>query len=109
MPYTASVNPAVVQEWIAGKLETSTVRQLLLEKGWNEETIAAHLAEFKKLKYGKRQLAGFICLGAGAFLGFTSCVLTMVNPVPELYNLVLYGLTSVAMVFIFVGLYYLFE
>jgi hypothetical protein len=56
MPYTASVNPAIVQEWIAGKLETSTVRQLLLEKGWNEETIAAHLAEFKKLKYGKRQL-----------------------------------------------------
>ena len=109
MPYTASVNPAIIQEWIAGKLETSAVRQQLMEKGWNEETIAAHLAAFRKAKYGKRQFAGFICLGAGAFLGFISCILTLVNPVPELYNLILYGLTSIAMVLIFFGLYYLFE
>lgn len=109
MPYATPVNPAVIQEWIAGKLEISTLRQDLVDKGWNEETITAHLAEFRKAKYGKRQFTGFICLGAGAFLGFISCILTLVNPVPELYNLILYGLTSIAMVFIFFGLYYLFE
>lgn len=109
MSYPVPVNPAIVREWISSKLETAAVRQQLVEKGWNEESIAAYLAEFKKLKYGKRQFTGFICLGAGAFLGFISCVLTMVNPVPELYNFILYGLTSVAMVFIFFGLYYLFE
>lgn len=109
MPHSASVNPAIIQEWITGKLETSSLRALLVEKGWNEETIAAHLAEFKKMKYAKRQFTGFICLGAGAFLGFISCVLTMVNPVPALYNLILYGLTSIAMIFIFFGLYYLFD
>ncbi len=109
MLYPTSVDPAVVQEWIAGKLEISTVRQHLLEKGWSEETITAHLAAFKKMRYARRQHKGFICLGTGALLGFISCVLTMINPVPELYNWILYGLTSVAMVFIFFGLYYLFE
>lgn len=56
-----------------------------------------------------RQTKGFICLAAGAFLGFISCVITLINPIPELYNLVLYGLTSIAVIIIFIGLYLVFE
>ena len=52
---------------------------------------------------------GFICLGIGAMTGFISCVLTLTNPVPELYNVILYGLTSVAVTIIFIGLYFVFE
>jgi hypothetical protein len=48
-------------------------------------------------------------MGSGAFLGFLSCVLTLINPVPELYNLILYGLTSIAIIIIVLGLYLVFE
>jgi hypothetical protein len=48
-------------------------------------------------------------MGLGAFLGFISCVLSLTNPIPELYNVILFGLTSVAILIIVVGMYFLFE
>lgn len=57
----------------------------------------------------KKQFNGFFCMGLGAFLGFISCVLSLTNPIPELYNVILYGLTSIAILIIVVGMYFLFE
>jgi hypothetical protein len=48
-------------------------------------------------------------MGIGAFLGFISCVCTIINAVPALYNAILYGLTAIAITIIFVGLYFVFE
>jgi hypothetical protein len=56
-----------------------------------------------------RQKRGFAFAGGGAVLGFISCVLSLTNPVPELYDVILYGLTSVAIILIFIGLYFIFE
>lgn len=109
MSYSTSVNTDIFKQWIAEKLDIQKVKENLAEMGHNEEAVLQQLREFKKLKYGKRQFNGFICLSAGALLGFVSCVLTLVNPVPELYNWVLYGLTSVAISIIILGLYYLME
>jgi hypothetical protein len=109
MSYTTTVSPSSINQWLAEKLDPQQLRQKLLSQGWEEEKIADHINAFKKAKYAKRQSAGFIYLGIGALLGFVSCVLTMVNPVPELYDAILYGLTSVAMIFLFAGLYFLFE
>jgi hypothetical protein len=109
MSYSPRVNTNTIQQWIVDKLDPKKIQEKLMAAGCNKETIEAHLKEYKRLKYAKRQFRGFICLGAGAFLGFISCVLTMVNPVPELYNWILYGLTSIAMCLLFVGLYYVFE
>lgn len=71
--------------------------------------IAHHPEELKRAKNAKKQFTGFICLGTGAFLGFISCVLTLTNPIPELFNIILYGLTSVAILIICAGLYFVFE
>ena len=109
MSYTASVNKQTIQQWIAEKLDANRIHELLTAHGCDEATIASHLQEFKKAKNAKRQFSGFICMGLGAFLGFISCVLTLVNPVPELYYWFLYGLTSVAILIIFLGLYFVFE
>jgi len=57
----------------------------------------------------RRQAKGFICMGIGAILGFISCVMTLVNPIPALYDIILYGLTSIAIIIIFIGLYLVFE
>jgi hypothetical protein len=52
--------------------------------------IATNPEEFKRVKNAKKQFTGFICLGTGAFLGFISCVLTLTNPIPELFNIILF-------------------
>ncbi len=63
----------------------------------------------QRLKRAKQQNLGFILAGIGAVLGFISCVLTLWNPITSIYDLVLYGLTSIAILVIFAGLYLIFE
>lgn len=100
-----AVQNSVIEQWIAEKLDTQKVKDRLVALGYNEEAIAENIKAFKKALYEKRQFTGFIFLGIGAFMGFVSCVTALVNPVPELFYWFLYGLTSVALVFIFYGLY----
>jgi hypothetical protein len=109
MAYTAVVSPSTIQQWITEKLDIQKIQESLQALGYDDETIDAHIKEFKKAKYGKQQFTGFICLGAGAFLGFVSCVLTLANPIPELFNIILYGLTSIAILIICIGLYFVLE
>ena len=109
MHHIPSVNPSIIKQWVADKLDNQKIQQMLHADGYDEEAIANHLQEVRKLKIAKRQVTGFIYLAAGAFLGFISCVLTLINPIPALYNWILFGLTSIAIMVIFIGLYYVFE
>ncbi len=109
MQNSVSVNNAIIEQWIAEKLDLLLIQERLSALGWDEETVAAYTKEFKKARNAKRQFTGFILLAAGAFLGFLSCVLTLINPVPELYNWILFGLTTIAILVIFTGLYFIFE
>jgi len=109
MTNTILVDAAAMQQWIIAKLEPDAVKKELLARGLDEDTIATHLKTFRRLKNAKRQVTGFICMGLGAFLGFISCVLTIINPIPELYNIILFGLTSVAILIICLGMYFVFE
>ena len=109
MSYSSSIEMSTIQQWIAAKLEPTAIEKELFSKGFDAESIAAHLAAYKRARNAKRQSNGFIFMALGAFLGFISCVLTLINPVPELYNLILYGLTSISILVIFLGLYFVFE
>ena len=96
MSNNAAIDLTTVQEWISAKRDPKVIEEELLSNGLDAEAVSMHLKEYKRLRYAKRQNTGFICLGIGAMTGFISCVLTLTNPVPELYNVILYGLTSVA-------------
>ena len=109
MSYAATLNSSLIQQWITEKHDSDTIREKLVGLGFEEDAIISHIKEYKKQRHAKRLVTGFICMGVGAFLGFVSCVLTIINPVPELYNWILYGLTSIAISTIFVGLYFVFE
>ncbi len=98
-----------IKKWIDENKNIETITEELSALGLDDEAIAFHLSEFRKLKNGNRQFIGFLCLGVGATLGFISCVLSIINPVPELYNFILYGLTSLAVVIIIAGLYFVFQ
>ena len=109
MSAIAHFDKSLLQSWVNDKLDLKKVENKLSEIGFSQEDIPVYLKEYKKLVAVKRQFRGFIWLGIGAFLGFLSCVLTLTNPVPALYYYILYGLTSVSMTFIFLGLYLVFE
>ena len=109
MAYTIPVDAEIIEQWIINQPDLQTIEAELLLKGMDAESISSHISEYKRLRNSQRQFAGFCCMGLGAFLGFISCILSIFNPVPELYNLILFGLTSVAILIIFYGFYCLFE
>jgi hypothetical protein len=109
MTDTMPIDTAQLSRWAAEKMDPETVRAALESRGLDPDSIKSYMAEFRKLRNARKQFGGFLCCGIGAFLGFVGCVLSMINPVPELYGFFLYGLTSLAILVIFAGLYLLFE
>ena len=55
------------------------------------------------------QIAGFIIFAIGGLLGFVGCVFTMLDFYPNLREFFLYGLTSVAVIMVFISLYLILE
>jgi protein-S-isoprenylcysteine O-methyltransferase Ste14 len=109
MSYPVSVDQSTLQQWVAAKIDPSAVEEKLKIMGLDTESIATQLKAYKRLCNAKKQFMGFVFMAVGAFLGFVSCVLSLVNPIPELYNVILFGLTSVAIIVIFIGMYCVFE
>lgn len=103
------INENLVQQWVSENVDLPSIEQKLRSMGMNDESIAEHLTAYKKARYAKRSSNGFIFLAAGSVLGFISCLLSLTNPVPELYYWILYGLTGIAVTIIFIGLFLIFE
>ena len=104
-----TVNIDLLKQWSMQGLDLNAVIAELRAGGMDEETLKNYMEAYKKYKVSKKQFKGFVLMGLGAFLGFVSCVLSLVNPIPELYNLILFGLTSLAIIIIVAGMYFLFE
>ncbi len=109
MSNAATLHVEVIRKWITEKWDINQIETSLKSSGNSEESIQLLVKEFKKEKQAKRNTAGFLYLGTGAFIGFISCLVSLINPVPELLNWFLYGLTSIAIVFLGLGLYMIFE
>lgn len=109
MHTSITVDPQTIRAWQDANVDASQIKEQLSAKGLDEESIHQHIKAFMKAKCAKRQFTGCILLISGAFLGFLSCVLTLMNASPGMYHLILYGLTSLAILIIFAGLYYIFE
>jgi len=104
-----SLDSALIRSWVDAKLNPNNVEAQLKTMQFPDEQIAAYLEAYKKERYAGRRMNGFLFAGLGAVTGFISCLLSIINPVPELYNVILFGLTSVAILLICLGLYFLFE
>ncbi len=109
MSYATIVNHTKVQQWVINNFDLQRVQQELHVLGLDSESMEAHIVAFKKALHKKRLITGFILLGAGAFMGFLSCVLSIVNPIPSLYYWILYGFTSIAITVACWGMYYVLE
>lgn len=109
MPTTLNLDQAMLQQWLAEKLDTETIRQKLHVQGLDEESVTAYLREYRKKQHEKKRFVGFACCGAGAFLGFLACLLALLTDSAALGGFFLFGLTSIAVLVIFAGLYLIFE
>ena len=109
MQITSTIDQAEIQQWISNKLPVQKIEELLQVKGFDPETISLYLKEYNKQRYAIRRSKGFVYASIGAFLGFIGCILAILNPLPELYYVGLFGFTSIAAILICTGLYFLFE
>jgi hypothetical protein len=109
MPTTMNLDQTLLQQWLAEKLDIETIRQKLLVQGLDEESVTAYVREYRKKQHEKKRFIGFICCGAGAFIGFMACLLTLLTDSATLGGFFLFGLTSLAVLVIFAGLYLIFE
>ncbi|MES2478542.1 MAG: hypothetical protein V4561_05620 [Bacteroidota bacterium] len=109
MSQVTDVAPSLLVQALKENWTMELLTDKLMLDGHDEVSVDLLLREYKKLKNTKRQNTGFVLLAIGAFLGLLSCLLTIFNPFPELFDLILYGFTSIAIIIAFIGLYYIFE
>jgi hypothetical protein len=109
MPETIAFDDNICRELLSSKLSAPSMEQALLKKGILAEHIADYLKEIKRIKNAKRRSTGFVCMAAGAFLGFLSCVLSITHAIPGMFEFIFYGLTTMAVCIVVLGLYYVFE
>ncbi|MFN8297138.1 MAG: hypothetical protein U0T69_13145 [Chitinophagales bacterium] len=95
--------------WKVKNLTEEVFIDELRQNGLDSLQIVEILDFCKKKRNDEKQNIGFVLTGIGAFIGFLSCLFTMLDLIPELRGFMLYGLTSIALVLIFAGLYYIFE
>lgn len=105
---TEEINLNVINNWLSRDETHENAANQLRQKGLSDNFITRYLQEFEKQKQAKRQNTGFIFMGIGAFLGFISCVLTMIDAFPTLRNFFMYGLTTIGIGIAFYGLYMVF-
>jgi hypothetical protein len=105
----SAIDQTEIQQWMIDRFTIQKIEQLLQTRGLDAEIISMYLKEFNKQRYAIRRSKGFAFASGGAVLGFVGCILAILNPLPELYYLGLYGFTSIAVVLILAGLYFLIE
>jgi len=101
----ANISNEIIQQWVNNNLSDDEVKLWLKQFNIDEATAATYFAEFNKLKLKKRSSLGIGFMITGAFVGFISCALSIATPHP----IFLYGLTSLAIIIVFIGLYLIFE
>jgi ABC-type Fe3+-siderophore transport system permease subunit len=103
------INDQTIQHWLTNGLSSELVREELHKRGATSEEIDEHLKVYKKAIFDKRRFNACLLLAVGALIGFIGCIMAMINPFPDLYNVFLYGTTSLAALIAFWGLYLLLE
>ncbi len=93
--------------WLEKGFSNEQVKAELLNMGIEERNIPEMLREFKKMRNARNTSIGLYYILAGALLCFISCVWTLT--VSATSGFVLYGLTSMGIIVVFIGLARIFN
>ena len=97
------------KHWKFNNCTEADIAKELSEKNYEASLIEETIKAYKKKYADRRQNNGFIITAIGSFLCFLSCVFTMLNLFPSLVGFFLYGLTTIGIVLVMYGLYFIFE
>ncbi len=97
------------QQWSFQNWTEEQITHDLLGKGFLEEKISEIIVKYKKKKQDERSTKGFVLIGIGAFLGFISCLFTLMGILPEMRDFILVGLTTIGICIAVYGCYHIFE
>ncbi|MBP6624615.1 MAG: hypothetical protein KA198_05550 [Chitinophagaceae bacterium] len=97
------------EHWDHQHATQESIKNELHIKGYPHEQVEEILSLYKKKKLQERTQKGLWLIGIGLIIGFLSCVFTLMELLPDLRNFILYGLTSIAILFVIIGGYFVFE
>lgn len=89
-------------EWLDKGLNNKQIEAELLGMGIDERNIPEMLKEISKMRNARNTTKGLYFILAGALLCLFSCVFTLVSL--QSSAMILYGLTSLGIIIIFIGL-----
>ena len=96
-------------EWLQEGLDDKQVFERLTSLDMDNDTLSKIAIDYKKYRQGERSKKGFNFIVLGAILGFTSCMLTLFNVMPEFRDFFLVGLTTLGISIAVYGCYCIFE
>lgn len=97
------------RKWHQNKISKSQIFEVLENQGLSHEEISSVWENYSRFRIDHRNTRGWLWMGIGGFLGLVSCVLTMLEPLPVMRGVFMYGLTSVAVSMALYGCYLVME
>lgn len=93
--------------WLEKGLTSEQVKAELLNMGIKDRNIPEMLREYKKMQHARNTTIGLYFILGGALLCLASCVFTLMSSSGN--GFVLYGLTSLGIIVVFIGLARIFN
>jgi hypothetical protein len=103
------VDELLIRKWIAESSGEEGLSVHLQSLGYSETHVRVHIEAYRALRAKGRRNTATACLLGGGALALSSCLMSIFNVIPGFTGVLLFGLTSVAIGVMFVGLYLLFE
>ena len=100
---------SLFRSWQQRNISKSLVQEELINQGYSAEEITSVMEDYARYRIARRNTMGWIMMFTGGFLGLVSCVLTMLDPLPDFRGLFMYGFTSIAVTMAFYGCYLVME
>jgi hypothetical protein len=109
MVQAQTTNETLFRKWQQLKISKTVGHEELQNQGYSAEEIPSILEEYTRYRIARRNTMGWSMMCLGGFLGLLSCVLTMVDPIPDIRGVFMYGFTTVAVTMAMYGCYLVME
>lgn len=97
-----------IKDWLQLGLGLKEIERKLADMGMEEGSIPTMMKEITKLRNARKTTKGLVFILVGAALCLVSCIITLAMPQSDT-KLVLYGLTSLGIILVFIGLMHIFN
>jgi len=109
MTQTYTYSEVLFRRWHQLKMTKAQVMEELQRQPLSAEEIASIWDSYYRYRVDKRNSLGWLMMFTGGTLGLLSCVLTMVDPMPELRWVFMYVFTTIAVSIALYGCYLVME